>query len=170
MKKLIAFLGFRILNILPDNHSVLNLGQKSLRGFMGKLFLSSCGTNINIQKQTSFSSRSTIGNNSGIGRYSKFHGPVYIGDNVMIGTHCTIYTQNHKFADTSKPMCEQGFDEERPVYIGDDVWIGSHVIILPGVKIGNGCIVGAGSVVTKDIPDYAIAAGNPAKVIRYRNS
>lgn len=57
-----------------------------------------------------------------------------------------------------------------PVVIGDDVWIGTRVIILPGVKIGNGVIIAAGAVVTKDIPDYAVAGGVPAKVIKYRNN
>ena len=65
-------------------------------------------------------------------------------------------------------MMEQGFSEEKEVIIGDDVWIGSDVTILPGVKIGNHSIIGACSVVTKDVPEYAIVAGNPAKVKKYR--
>ena len=58
---------------------------------------------------------------------------------------------------------------KEPVYIGDDVWIGARVIILPGRKIGEGVIIGAGAVVTKDVPDYAVVGGNPAKVIKFRN-
>ena len=65
-------------------------------------------------------------------------------------------------------MMHQGFSVEKPVIIGNDVWIGDRVTILPGVRIGDGCIVGAGAVVTHDIPAFAIAAGNPAKVVRYR--
>ena len=65
-------------------------------------------------------------------------------------------------------MMEQGFEAELLVCIGDDVWIGDRVLILPGVHIGNGCIIAAGAVVTKDVPDYAIAAGVPAQVIRMR--
>jgi maltose O-acetyltransferase len=67
-------------------------------------------------------------------------------------------------------MMEQGFEEERPVRIGNDVWIGDRVIILPGVTIGDGCIIGAGSIVTHDTPPYSISAGNPARVIRYRRA
>ena len=65
-------------------------------------------------------------------------------------------------------MDQQGFEPEQIMHIGDDVWIGTNVIILPGVNIGSHCIIGAGSVVTKDVPDYAIVGGVPAKVIRYR--
>ena len=56
------------------------------------------------------------------------------------------------------------------VIIGDYVWIGRRVIVLPGVQIGKGAVVGAGSIVSKDIPDYAVAVGNPAKVVKYRDS
>lgn len=166
--KAAAAVALRLLDILPDNHSRINLAQRSLREIAGKFYLASCGRNVNIQKQTSFSSRCTLGNNSGIGRFSKLYGPVHIGDNVMMGPYCTIYTQNHKYSDTSRPMNQQGFDEEKPVYIGNDVWIGGHVMILPGVNIGNGCIVGGGSVVTRDVPDYAVIGGNPAKILKYR--
>jgi len=66
------------------------------------------------------------------------------------------------------PMNRQGWSEDRPVCIEDDVWIGSRVILLPGVRIGKGSIVGAGSVVTRDVEPYAIVAGNPARKIRSR--
>lgn len=65
-------------------------------------------------------------------------------------------------------MCEQGSTEERPVVIGNDVWIGGRVVILPGVRIGNGAIIGAGSVVTKDVADYDVVAGNHARIIKNR--
>lgn len=171
MKKLtiaIAFVALRFLDILPDNHSAICLGQKKLRALVAKFFLTRCGTNVNIQKNTKFSHRCTIGNNSGIGRYSVLHGPVYIGNDVMMGPNCTIYTQNHSYTDISKPMNLQGFSSERPVVIGNDVWIGGHVIILPGVKVGNHSIIGAGSVVTKDVPEFAVVGGNPAKVLKFR--
>ena len=86
-----------------------------------------------------------------------------------MGEDVTIITRNHRFDRTDIPMMEQGFCEEKPVFIGDDVWIGDKVLILPGVKIGTGCIIAAGAVVTKDIPDYSVAAGVPAKVIKQRS-
>ena len=93
---------------------------------------------------------------------------VVIGNNVMMGPEVIIYTSGHKHDRIDIPMMEQGSSEVQPVKIGNDVWIGGRVIILPGVKVGNGAIIGAGAVVTKDVPDYAIVGGNPAKVIRMR--
>ena len=168
VKVVLSYIGLKLLNILPDNHSIINIGQKRARWFFAKFYMSQCGHNCNIQKQTTFSSRCKIGDNSGIGRYSTLYGPVTIGNNVMMGPYCTIYTQNHAYGDLSRPMNTQGFTPEEAVYIGDDVWIGGHCIILPGVQIGQGAIIGAGSVVTRDVPSYAIVGGNPAQIIKYR--
>mgnify|MGYP000091352893 CR=1 FL=1 len=72
------------------------------------------------------------------------------------------------FENPEKLIRRQGALPVNPVEIGDDVWIGTRVIVLPGVKLGAGCVIGAGSVVTRDIPPLAVAAGNPARVIRQR--
>lgn len=88
----------------------------------------------------------------------------------MMAPECVILTRNHAFDRTDIPMGEQGVQQEKPVIIGNDVWLGQRVIILPGVHIGNGVIVGAGAVVTKDVPDYAVVAGNPARIIKYRKT
>lgn len=111
----------------------------------------------------------SLGDYSGIGINAKIGGACTIGKYVMMGPNCTIYSRNHKFSDLSRPMMEQGYSEDLPVEIGDDVWIGGNVTILPGVKIGSHSIIGACSVVTKDVPEYAIVAGNPAQVKKYRN-
>ena len=150
------------------SHSILNLGQRRLREACCQLFLMKCGKNVNIERCASISSRVELGDNSGIGAYASISGKCIIGNNVMMGPHCTIYTRNHEFSDTLTPMCQQGFSEEKLVVIGDDVWIGGHVIILPGVRIGSHSIVGAGSVVTKDVPEWAVVAGNPARVKKFR--
>ena len=140
-----------------------------LRKICGKLILKSCGKNVNIEKSAIFSSHVSLGDNSGIGIRASLTGSVQIGNDVMMGPDCTIYSRNHAFDRLDIPMNKQGYLPEKTVVIGDDVWIGGHVIILPGVHIGTGAIVGAGAVVTKDVPDYAIVGGNPAKVIKYRN-
>lgn len=95
------------------------------------------------------------------------HGPLKIGDNVMMGPDVTILSQTHIIERTDIPMGKQGM-REAIVIIGNDVWIGMRSIIMPGVKIGNGAVIGAGAVVTKDVPDYAIVGGVPARIIKYR--
>ena len=171
MKRILGLLLYHMIGKhLPKSYARVNLGSKGIRLFCGKLILDECGKGVNIDKGASFPTNMTIGNYSGVGSNSNIWGETHIGDYVMMGSDCQIYTRNHCFDRIDIPMCKQGFQKERPVYIGDDVWIGGQVTILPGVKIGNHCIIGTSSVVTKNIPDYAIAAGNPAKVIRFRNS
>ncbi|MBQ1413036.1 MAG: sugar O-acetyltransferase, partial [Clostridia bacterium] len=88
---------------------------------------------------------------------------ITIGDNCFMAPNVAIYTAGHPIhPDSRNSMYEYGI----PVTIGDNVWIGGNVVICPGVTIGSNCVIGAGSVVTKDIPDWSIAAGNPCKVIR----
>lgn len=84
-----------------------------------------------------------------------------------MGPDVVILTHTHNIDRVDIPMGKQGSRVAR-VIIGDDVWIGMRSIIMPGVKIGNGAVIGAGAVVTKDVPDYAIVGGVPAKIIKYR--
>lgn len=91
-------------------------------------------------------------------------GPINIGDNCLLGPMTCIYTVSH---DINPRKRAAGISYAKPVTIGDNVWVGGNCIILPGVSIGNNAIIGAGSVVTKDVPENAVVAGNPAKVIRY---
>jgi len=154
---------------LPGNYTPYGFIHKRIRYFFCKPLFKSFGVNVDIgNKVTFFNSREcTIGSNSGIGAWSSI-GTVKIGDNVMMGTHCLIISQNHRFNNVEIPMCQQGFQEDRPVIIDDDVWIGSRVIILPGVTVQRGSIIGAGAVVTKDVRSYSIVGGNPAKIIGTR--
>jgi acetyltransferase-like isoleucine patch superfamily enzyme len=102
-----------------------------------------------------------MGNRSSIGKYTRIYldDDVHIGDNTDISPWCLIYTREHL----------PPHKKTAPVKIGNDVWIGSRTIIMNGVSIGDGVIIGAGAVVKDDIPTYAIAAGNPATIIKYRN-
>lgn len=138
------------------------------RRFFAKGVLDKCGKNVNIVRKAKFSPGISIGDNSGIGISCEVSGPVTIGNDVMMGPEVVIYTRNHKTDRTDIPMNQQGFNEYQEVVIGNDVWIGRRVIILPGVTIGDGSIIGAGAVVTKDIPPYSVAGGVPAKVIKSR--
>ncbi len=86
----------------------------------------------------------------------------------MMGPDVVIFTMNHRADRTDIHMGAQGMTEKRKVIIGNDVWIGQRVMIMPGVTIGDGCIIAAGAVVTKDIPPYSIAGGVPARVLKSR--
>jgi acetyltransferase-like isoleucine patch superfamily enzyme len=95
---------------------------------------------------------------------------VTIGNDVLIAPHVSILSRMHAFDRTDIPMSLQGYSEELGVIIADDVWIGRNVVVLPGVTIGKGAIVGAGAVVTHSVPDFAIVAGVPAKILRFRDT
>ena len=88
---------------------------------------------------------------------------ITVGDNVFIGPSCGFYTANHPLDYQTR---NQGIEQALPILIGNNVWLGGNVIVLPGVKIGDGCVIGAGSVVTKDIEANSIATGVPCKVIK----
>ncbi len=94
-------------------------------------------------------------------------GLITIGNDVMFGPGVRVFSENHVFADSDRTIKSQGV-ERSTVVIGDDCWIGSGTTITANVRIGRGVVVGAGSVVTQDLPDFSIAAGAPAKVIRSR--
>jgi len=86
----------------------------------------------------------------------------------MMAPDVIILSKNHEYGSLDRPMRAQGEQAEKPVIIGDDVWIGTRVVILPGVNVGKGAILAAGAVVTKDVPEYAIVGGNPARFIKSR--
>ncbi|PUE49067.1 hypothetical protein B9Z47_06070 [Limnohabitans sp. 2KL-1] len=94
-------------------------------------------------------------------------GGINIEDGVIIGPRLTIHTRNHRFEHAMSVPYDADYTLKK-VRIGRGTWIGDSVIILPGANIGQGCIIGAGSVVSGNIADFSIAVGNPAKVIRLR--
>ncbi len=96
-------------------------------------------------------------------------GRITIGDHVIMGQMVTIHVGDHIFEDRTRRIDEQGVVHQG-VVIGDDCWIGAKVAVLDGVTIGQGSVIGAGSVVTRSIPPYCVAVGNPARVIRERGS
>ena len=106
-----------------------------------------------------------IGDHTRIGLHNTIIGPVEIGNNVNLAQGITVTALNHNFSDTNKRIDEQGVSTN-PVTIEDDVWVGANAVILPGVTIGEHCVVAAGAVVTKDVPPHSLVAGVPAKVIK----
>lgn len=122
------------------------------------------GVNIRTHK----SGQIKIGPNSYIGPYTCLSGDfISLGKDCMVASHCGIYANNHNFANTRMPMRVQG-NSYQGIVIEDDCWLGTGTRVLDGVTIGKGSVVGAGSVVTKDIPPFSIAVGSPAKVIKQR--
>lgn len=138
-----------------------------------RLFIHNMGSAVYIARGTSFSNPSLakIGSHVYINAKNTFilHGAgITIGDYVAIGPECMFITSNLDTGDTSIPMMKRDAKASAPISIAKDVWIGARSIILPGVRIGTGAVVGAGSVVTKNIPDYAVVGGVPARIIRNR--
>ncbi len=161
---------YGLLKYLPPTNNRYFYFIRPIRSFVAAKCLDQAGKNINVEQNANFGNGNgiKIGDNSGIGVRCSIRGPLVIGNNVMMGPEVIIITSNHSFNRIDVPMNLQGSLPQKTVIIGNDVWIGTRVIILPGVKVGNGVIIGAGSIVTKDIPDYAIVGGNPAKIIRFR--
>lgn len=106
-----------------------------------------------------------VGRNVFLGAYQ----PLRIGRESLIGAYTYIITGNHRIDDLSKPIRLQGYTGA-PIDIGNDVWIGCHVVILPGVTVGDGAVIAAGSVVNKDIPAYEIWGGVPARKLGTRGA
>jgi maltose O-acetyltransferase len=161
---------YKIIGIRLPSSSDKFVGKlsKKFRGMCTKMMLDSCGSNINIYEKARFSIKTSIGDNSDIGRNAYLQGKISIGKNVLMGPDVMIYTRNHKFTDIDVPIKLQGSTDEKEVIIEDNVWIGARCIILPGVHIYSGSIIAAGSVVTKDVKTNTIVGGNPAKLLKNR--
>lgn len=147
--------------------------SRSFRRWCCKHMFDECGEKLNVEKGAYFGSGKDVkvGNAVGLGKNFTLHNCILsIDDYLMMGEDVMFLGGGHEFGRTDIPMGKQGAKKKTPLHIAGDVWIGARVIVLPGCRrIGHGAIIGAGSVVTKDVPDYSIVGGNPAKVIRYRN-
>ncbi len=113
----------------------------------------------------------TLGENGHINQYcciwASPDSRIVLGDNLLMGPGCKIFSSNHSAERLDVPMNVQPF-READITIGNDVWLGANTVVTAGVSIGEGTIVAAGAVVTKDLPEYVIAGGIPAKVIKER--
>ena len=150
-------------NATPDTPEGLKQREEILREAMGtygeNLYIippiyANCGlTNVHVGKNVVINFNCTFVDD----------GEVFIGDDCMIGPGCNIATSVHPI---SPRLRRHKLQYNKPVHIGNNVWLGAGVTVLPGITIGDDSVVGAGSVVTKDVPSKAIVAGNPAKLIR----
>ncbi len=145
------------------------LRAMKLRGWLYRFRLGRCGWATTIDQYVTIQGGRfvQIGEYSAINAYTHIwgHNGVQIGNRVMIASHTAIVSVTH---DYTRPDMRFAPAIGAPVVIEDDVWIGAHAVIMPGVTIGRGAVVGAGAVVRDDVPPFAIVAGIPARLIRYR--
>lgn len=139
-----------------------------------KSLLRHCGTNVRLEPSTFIivPGNMTIGENTSISSYTTIYATygVSIGKNCLISSNCGISSYNHiSNSENRIHDVEEDRKYSKAVIIGDNVWIGMNACILPGVKIGSNAIIGSGSVVTKDVPDNEIWAGNPARFLKKLN-
>jgi len=136
------------------------------------------GNNVSIHKNTIIECTGVIrnlgvgleiGDNVGIAQncFIQVRGKVIIGNNVLFGPGVSVFSENHNFGDPDLPITVQG-ETRKGVIIEDGVWIGTRAVILDGVRVSRNSIVAAGSIVSKDVPPYAIVGGVPAEIIKYR--
>ena len=170
IRSVYLLLYYAIAKHLPDTPLPLSGVSMYIRKSLARKIFKGSSPNFKVHSDVDFGSglNVQIGENSSLNRGAWISNDTIIGAEVMMGPHVTILSGGHEFNDLTIPMTQQGASKRRPVIIGNDVWIGTRVIILPGIKVGDHSIIAAGSVVTKDVPEWAIVGGNPAKVIRLR--
>lgn len=154
---------------LYDYNHIHPLNREERQAAIGKI-LGSAGKNCIVEQPLfcTYGYNTTVGDNFFLNVNCKLmdSGKITIGDNVFIAPNVCIITEEHAM-DTAQRI--QGLEYTHPVTIGDNVWICAGVLVLPGVTIGANSVIGAGSVVTKDIPPDSLAVGNPCRVIRKVN-
>jgi len=141
-----------------------------LRRYLLKGIAQQCGQDIIVKHNCYIGSGHglVVGDRTQLGQNARIDQAVRLGNDVVMGPDVVIMTNAHRFDAVDVPINQQGNFPLAPVTIGNDVWLGTRVVVLPGVTIGDGAVIGAGSIVTKDIPPLSVAVGNPAKVLRQR--
>lgn len=145
--------------ILPSNTTKRNELLQRLLGYLPKNleivqpFACDYGYNIEIKEDVFINSNC----------YFMDGAKIFVGNHAFIGPNCGFYTAKHALDAKSR---NKGLEQALPIVIGDNVWIGANVIVLPGVSIGSNVVIGAGSLITKDIPDNVVVVGNPGKIVR----
>ncbi len=167
MKK-VLFLIYLCIKNTPEDYRPYALFFPALRSWLVKHYLKRSGKKLRVKSGAEISPNATIGNNSELGTRCMVQSNVHIGDNVIMGPDVKIYSRNHKFDRLDIPIKNQG-KNYYTTKIGNDVWLGANVVVTAGCTIGDHAVVAAGAVVTKDVPEYAVVGGVPAKILKYRN-
>lgn len=162
---------FYLINVIYNTVSKL-FSNKNLHSFNIQNSVKSYGTNLKVNYRCfGFNKNVILGNNVNLNGMRIFGtGKVEIGNYFHSGENITLMTSNHNY--NGHDMKSIPYDKKRinkPIIIQDFVWFGFGVTVMPGVTIGEGSVIAAKSVVTKDVPKYAVVGGNPAKILKYRN-
>lgn len=168
---LIIYYGFAFY--LPKStHPVFGNFSKWMREKLCVKLFAAAGEKLVVENHVYFGNGKDIrvGKEAALGtNFKSIQRKITIGNYLMMAEDVIFVGGGHKFDNLEIPMGHQGELEKTPLVIEDDVWIGTRAMILPGChRIGRGVIIGAGSIVTKDIPDFAIVGGNPAKILKFR--
>lgn len=171
-RKIAYFVYYSIAFYLPKKENPVfgNISTR-FRTFLARRMLNSFGKGGHVDRRAFFGFNDvSIGDYTGLrSGFQLRNSSLKVGDYCMLSANMLIMGGGHIFTDRDKPIGEQGNIGKTSLEIGDKVWVGFNVTVLAGCKrIGNGAIIGTGSVVTHDVPDYAIVGGNPAKIIKYR--
>ncbi|MGE0754805.1 MAG: DapH/DapD/GlmU-related protein [Alphaproteobacteria bacterium] len=156
-----------VFRFTPEDYRPYALFFPWLRRCMVAYYVIACGDGLRVKHNADVSPNIRLGKHSELGTRCMIQSGVSIGDHVIMGPDVKIYAKNHRFDRLDIPMSEQG-ETLLETRVGNDVWIGANVLIMAGVSVGDHAILAAGSVITKDVPPYAIVGGNPASLIRLR--
>lgn len=167
-RKFLFFIYVVFFKNTPEDYRPYALFFPKIRQLLVSNYLKKCGKNLRVKKGAEISLNSGVGDHSELGTNAIIQANVSIGNHVIMGPDIKIYSRNHKFERLDIPIQKQGKNYYE-TKIGNDVWIGANVIITAGCIIGNHSIIAAGSVITKNVPEYAIVGGVPAKIIKFRN-
>ena len=171
MKKIYLAIYYGFAQFLPDSYSK-PFGKISncIRVFLVKRIVKKAGEIDTINRCAYFGNGSGVelGNHCGLGANCSIPNDTYVGAYTMISRQVHILKDNHAFEDINVPIKLQGYKPARRTIIEDDCWIGMRAFLTPGRHISRGAIIAACSVVTKDVPEYCIVGGNPAKLIKNR--
>lgn len=168
MKKIAYLVYLLFFKNTPEDYRPYALFFPKVRQLLVSFYLTKCGKNLRVKSGAEIAPHCSVGENSELGTRCLIQSNTTIGNNVIMGPDIKIYTRNHRANDINIPIQLQG-KEFYKTKIGNDVWIGANAIILPGVIVNNHSIIAAGAVVTKDVAEYCVFGGSPAKLIKTRN-
>lgn len=169
MRKFLYFIYLVFFRNTPEDYRPYSLFFPALRRILVSSYLESCGKGLRVKNRAEIPPNAKVGKHSELGTRCMIQSNTELGDHVIMGPDVKIYSRNHKMESLDKPIALQG-KHFLKTKIGNDVWIGANSIVLAGVTVGDHCVIAAGSVVTKDVPDYAVVGGVPAKVLKMRNA